>query len=354
MLACSVMLLFLSGAVTADADGDRTEAWDRGVSFYTDNDLFALVSRDQQYTGGTAIEFAGRRARDWPLSLDPLTGLADRWSGLARLAARHRARRRHSMTLGLAAFTPADISESGPIDDDHPYGSVVLLANNRQYVRTDRPVSYSSTFAVGLLGTSVAREFQNFFHDLGDSERAQGWSNQIANGGEPTFKYAISRQVMLHQGERGAGTSMDLRSEQFASLGFNTQVGINATLRWGRLRNPWWQWQALQGDYLDFGTSTAHLTSSGTSAREWFFWIGAAVRARLYNALIQGQFRDSEVTFSRSDLRILQGELAAGAAVDLPANRYRLQFELRWRTREIPNAEGQEPLWGRLTIARRF
>lgn len=338
----------------ADVAGNEREAWSRGSSFYTDNDLFAFVSRDQQYTGGTAVEFAGRRARDWPLSLDPLTGLAERWSGFGQLIGRHPTRRRHAMTIGLAAFTPEDISDPDPINDDHPYGSLLLLANTRQHVRSDRPVSYSSTFVVGLLGTSVAREFQNFFHDLGDSERAQGWSNQIANGGEPTFKYAVSRQVMLHQADRSARTTMDLRSEQFVSAGFNTEAGVNATLRWGRIRNPWWQWQALQGDYLDFGTSTAHLTGTGKPAREWFFWVGAAVRARLYNALLEGQFRESEVTFDRSDLRNLQGELAAGAAVDLFSGQFRVQFELHRRTREIPDADGEEPFWGRLTVARRF
>ena len=350
--AAGIVLALVAGGVSAGATSDQREPWNRGWAFYTDNDLFAFVSRDQQYTGGAALELAGRRAREYPVSLDPIVGVADRLSRFARVSRDRPGFRRHSLTVGLAAFTPEDISDPEPIRDDHPYGSLLVMGNTRQTVLTDRPVSYSSTFLLGLLGTNVAREFQNFFHDIGDTERAQGWSNQISDAGEPTFKYGVNRQALLVPPDPGKRLPFDVRSDQFASVGFNTQVGMSATVRWGRIRRPWWQWQAFQGDYLDFGSPTAHTGRAGQAGPEWFFWLGAAARVRLYNALLEGQFRDSEVTFSRSELRLLQGERVLGAAADVFETRWRTEFELRWRTREIPGAAGQAPVWGRISISR--
>lgn len=67
------------------------------------------------------------------------------------------------------------------------------------------------------------------------------------------------------------------------------------------------------------------------------------LRYRLYNAILQGQFRDSDVEFSRSDLNPLIGEAWIGVTKEL-GNGLQVSLVFRARSRELK--VGPSPSWG--------
>ena len=96
---------------------DEGEAHDSGWEVYLDNDAFALLPLDQDYTGGLAVTLYGKRVTQYPFGLETLRRRIDQWSGSEQ---RYRAKNTftlHSFGFGYTAFTPMDISSrirSGP------------------------------------------------------------------------------------------------------------------------------------------------------------------------------------------------------------------------------------------------
>jgi hypothetical protein len=81
---------------------------------------------------------------------------------------------------------------------------------------------------------------------------------------------------------------------------------------------------------------------------------GVKVRARLYNSFIQGQFRDSEVAYSSSDVDhvLLEGWLGIDVVFK---NNLAISYILRRQTPEIEAGRGARAFtWADLSIAQRF
>lgn len=348
----AVILVLLLGAVTC-LPVQAEEDWNTGWSVHIDNDLFALSNSDQQYTGGASVELAGRRARDWSLSLNPALEWVDELTGFDALVDAESRRMSHSMIMGVSAFTPENISDPQPIQDDHPYGSLVLFGNTRQAIDPFAQTTYKSTLLIGLLGTNIAHEMQDFFHDLTDTEQAQGWDNQISDGGEPTFRYEVKRHELLDSGKLGDNARYDLRWSTGGSVGYVTEATLGASARWGRIGAQWWRFEPSPGEYMRYG-APQRVTDSNEVDSEWYFWFSVEGNLRLYNALLEGQFRDSPVTFTRGELRKFLLESTAGFTFDVPGTGFRAEISLSYRSGEIEDAEGDNPLWGRVSLSRSF
>ena len=153
---------------------------------------------------------------------------------------------------------------------------------------------YQSSLTVGFLGLDVAEGVQGLIHDVVGSDKPKGWDNQISSGGETTAKYGVSRQKTYFQryGPRG-----------------------------------------LRG--------------------EFYLWIGASLKYRLYNAILQGQFRDSEVTFKRSELEPGIAEVWVGVTREFN-NGVSTSVFVRGRTKEISGPKGRVPVWGGVIFSRAF
>ena len=360
--AAAILLAGLLAAAAAAA-GSGSEAppdaplgpepYDTGWSLYVDNDALTLINRDQQYTGGFALTLSGRRAVEYPWSLDPVLGWLDRATGFASLSRRGPRSVRHSFEVGVTVFTPADVEASAPIRDDHPYAGLVFVSNTRQSVLLDERISYQSTFALGVLGTDIPRGIQNVFHEALDSQKPQGWDNQVSDGGEPTFNYVVSRQQPHWIDDDHRGLDFDIRSIIGASIGYTTQVGAGINWRLGRIRTPWWGFNPDYSEYINLGTPVASKSASRGDSRELFLWGGLQVRQRFYNALLEGQFRDSEVTFDRGELEstLLEGSIGITWG---SAGGTRITAALRGRTPELEDADGLDPFWGSVIISRAF
>lgn len=134
-----------------------------------DNDRF--VNTDRHFTHGTRFFWRGDRddTPDWAYrladSLPPLDG-----PGELRIAA----------ALGQNMFTPDDISDPNLIPDDRPYAGWLYgaLALTRQTEDKRRTLELD----IGVVGpASLARQTQIFVHEVMQTTKPRGWSNQLKN-----------------------------------------------------------------------------------------------------------------------------------------------------------------------------
>ncbi len=335
-----------AGMMPGESDGGHgpwVEAHNTGWAFHLDNDAFTTINNDQDYTGGFAFILSGRRATECFFSLDGLLGGLNRITGVGRLYDHPGGFELHSIEFGLMAFTPEDMSTSGPIYDDHPYASLLFMANTQQRVVPNHAVSCRTALTFGILGTRVAEGTQRVIHEALDQQLPQGWCNQISDGGEPTGKYTILLQWALAQSRRDRPAHYELKTSAEANAGYTTDAALALSGRFGRISTPWWSFNPHQAEYISPGPLVSKEPAGGSS-RELFLWVGGSVRYRIYNALLQGQFRHSEVSFSRSELNSVIGEAWVGLTGSL-YRELRLSVFVRARSRELEVAR-RDPLWG--------
>ena len=326
---------------------DRT-----GWAMYFDNDLLTAGENDQDYTGGIAITLSGALATERPWSVDGWLTALNGFSGFEKVYGDVDHFQRHNFEFGFTLFTPVDISTPEAIADDHPYASLFFVSNTQQTVLPNRNVSYQSSLTVGFLGLQLAEDLQGLIHNLTGSKKPQGWANQISAGGEPTAKYGVSRMKthLQHHGYRGLRT--ELKTSLEANVGFSTDVAAGVSWRWGRISSPWWSYNPHQAEYINLGAPTVSPSAWG-GRREFYVWAGASLKYRFYNAILQGQFRESSVTFKRSELEHVIAEAWIGVTRELKGG-YSASLFLRGRTREIRSLDGNTPMWGGIIFSRAY
>jgi hypothetical protein len=87
---------------------------------------------------------------------------------------------------------------------------------------------------------------------------------------------------------------------------------------------------------------------------EVFAFAGARLKARAYNAFLQGQFRHSDLTYGEGDLNPLLGEIWAGVEWRT-ASGWAVQYLARWQSAELRSGVGSRSfLWGSVEIAKAF
>ena len=326
---------------------EADEPYNTGWQFYFDNDVFLGSTKDRNYTGGIALTLTGARAADYGISLDGWLGRLNSLTSFEAMHRDHSGFLRHSIEFGLIVFTPDDISSREPIADDYPYANLIFMANSRISTFPETNRMYQSSLLVGLLGTPVGEQVQKTIHRLTDSEEPQGWDNQISDGGELTFKHSLSmHQALLSQ--RGAH-AYDLMGGLEGNLGFMTDVRASLYARIGKLRTPWWTFSPQQAEYINLGQTIGDNASAGPNPPELFLWGGLRVKYSFYNALLQGQFRDSAVTYSREQLESVIINASLGITKTF-GNGLGLSFVAQRQTHEIKSAAGNDTTWGGLVV----
>jgi hypothetical protein len=333
-------LLATSGAATAQAEAREEEKY-TGIRFQIDNDLFAGRELDRDYTGGLAVTISGTAARDGALSLDPLLArVDDRLIGAQDEV-------HHARQFGFMAFTPQDIVTREPQPNDRPYASLIFTSNGRVAVASDQRTAWSSSLTVGVLGASVAEKVHSFVHDAVGSERPRGYEHQISAGGEPTARYTLARHSLL---VANPGGTVDVKTTVQGSVGFLTEASAAVSMRVGRFNSPWWSFTPELTDYM--AAATPAVAASG--AGEMFFFVGARVKARGYNAFLQGQFRDSAVTYSAAELEPVLAEAWAGFVMPL-FGQTQLAYSLNYQTSEVREGPAdRDSLWGAVQVTHVF
>ena len=328
--------------VSANRKANSTQSlssW--SISF--DNDLLVPGRRDQDYTYGVNMAFAGAFAHSAVVSLDsPLTWINSHTIG--RFTTEDV--KQHSLEVGLYGFTPEDISHSSPDTEDRPFASLLYIANTQVHQSEVPDTVWRSTLTVGVLGLGIVGELQNEVHKATGSERAEGWGKQISDGGELTARYSVARQRFWNV----ANPRLELKSSVMASVGYITEVGIGASMRMGKICTPW---QSYNPELVTYGEHSYQSVGDGCST-ESYFLAGVAVKARAYNAFLQGQFRNSEVAFSSHELNHGVIEFWAGYSHAF-ANGYRVSYILRGHTSEVKSGVAdRNVLWGGLKLSKYY
>jgi len=328
------------------------EPYNSGWALHLDNDLFVAGERDQDYTGGVSLTLSGSRVTGYAFSLDGILSALDKASGINRIAQNQRSFSLHAFDTGFALFTPSDITQREPQKNDHPYASLFFIGNVSQRIIPPRRLAIQSSFTLGLLGLPLARTVQSSLHDLTGSERPKGWEHQISEGGEPTARYSVGIRKGLLQTRSltGFGTELNLTAE--ANAGFTTDLNTGFSIRFGRLSTPWWSFAPHQAEYVNLGTPSGNL-STITRKREFYVYAGGTIKYRLYNALLQGQFRDSAVFFDSDELEPVIAELWTGISYEFGSG-LRLGAFARGRTAELEKAIERSPMWGGITLSKSY
>ncbi|MEN0037177.1 MAG: lipid A deacylase LpxR family protein [Cellvibrio sp.] len=315
-----------------------TSSW----AFAFDNDLLVPGHRDQDYTYGLNFTQTGANARDAKISLNkPLVAL-DQLLGFEHSSLG--TEETFSREIGVFGFTPEDISVKEANPDDRPYASLVYLSSSREQVDLVDNVAWKSTLTVGLLGTGLAGELQNFAHKITSGEKAEGWNNQISDGGELTGRYVLARQKYFDS----FSDNIEVKSTVQASVGYLTEASWGLSMRTGKIHSPW---SSFNPELASYGEKSSY-SSSAKAVNERYFWAGFAVKARGYNAFLQGQFRDSAVSYDHNQLNPLLVEAWAGYTFAFKQG-YRVSYVLRGHSSEIKNGAGDRNLlWGGIIIAR--
>lgn len=310
-------------------------------AFALDNDVLVYSGRDQDYTYGFNFTFSGQAAEENWLSLDPLLGAVDRFIAIDLPSANN-----HSIEMGWFGFTPEDINTEVVNPDDRPYASLVYASNSREYTDYVEQVAWKTTLTLGMLGLDLAGSVQNRIHDVVDATEARGWNNQISQGGELTARYAVARQQHL-------GTifnNTEVKSTLQASVGYLTEASWSLSIRGGKYHTAW---TSFNPDLASYGERSTY-TTSARAISEHYFWAGISVKARAYNAFLQGQFRESDVTYSAAQLNPVVLEAWLGYTVAF-SNGYRVSYVLRGHSSEIRHGQGDRNLmWGGLIFAKTF
>lgn len=306
-----------------------------------DNDLFAGDNQDRDYTGGFSVTISGERARDGLLSLDPLLRRLDSLSADDKDADVYYARQ-----LGLMAFTPGNtlIAEVQP--DDRPYASLLFISNGRVRVDADDRGAWTSSVTIGVLGLSASERLHSAVHELVGSESPRGYDHQISAGGEPTARYTLARQKLWIADPSG---HIDVKTTVQGSVGFLTETSASISLRAGRFNSPWWGFAPELTDYM-----SAPVPTESYHGRELYVFVGARVKARAYNAFLQGQFRDSEVRYTSDEVEPLLAEAWIGVVTQI-LDQTQLSYALHYQTAELRNGPAsRDALWGAVQLTHSF
>ncbi len=337
--------LWLAATATASAASSAADTGEiDGVRLQIDNDLFAAGGgHDRDYTGGFALTISGDSARDGLLSLDPVLKWIDAFLLPEGVASVH-----HARQFGLMAFTPADIESTQPIHDDRPYASLLFTSNGRVSVDADDRSAWSSSLTIGVLGLKAAGGLHSDIHELVGADPVRGYDNQISAGGEPTARYTLARHRLW---VANPSATLDVKTTVQGSVGYLTEASAAISVRVGRFNSPWWGFAPELRDYI--GAPMPVSAQSG-GRPEMYFFTGARLKARAYNAFLQGQFRDSPVEYSYSDIEPLVAEVWVGVVTRIFENT-QLSYALNYQTAELRAGEAdRSALWGGVQLSHSF
>ncbi len=342
--------LFLSTASAFDRGEGRDplplppkSIWDprNSRSFAFDNDVLVPGERDQDYTYGLNLTITGAGTDEhWASAHRPLQWI-DRRVGLGELSDFGVEATR--IEYGLFGFTPEDIEREQPRAGDRPYASLVYVASTSEHYDRQAEVSWQTTLTLGVLGLDLVGDIQSSVHALYGGTDPLGWETQISAGGEPTARYSVSRQQLLYRD----GSNLELKSTLAGSVGYISEASYSLSLRVGRIQTPW---ISFNPELATYGERA--ITSDTLRVTEHYFWTGVAFKLRAYNAFLQGQFRDSDLSYDADDLNQGLVEAWVGYSVALD-NGYSFTYSIRGHSSELRRGVGNRSVvWGGILITR--
>lgn len=348
-----------------------------GFNLFVDEDDLPFASDDDRnYTGGGGIGVSGAFVSRIPL-LAPVNRWLFKWfmptigelfPGQSSVLTT-----RHSLLLLASGFTPGSLIETDPVIGDRPYGSITGLSFRRTIVPTREregsarngndgfyyPEAFGTELVVGFLGLPVAKGVQDAIHNTNGSQLAQGWGNQISDGGEPTLLARVRYERLLFActprestpGEGGGCRKpgapyqtklLEVTTWAEGQAGYYTNLSGGLRGRLGVFSSGFWDFDGDPGNAIAQNTA-----GDKASPFELFVHFSVGGRFVLYNALLQGQFKESRYTFSSDDMRrgILENTFGVFLSAGWGDWRLALSYALHARTSEIDGPFARTHTW---------
>ncbi len=305
--------MLLSWSLTATAQGDPAYGT---LALEYENDLFA--GEDRYYTNGVRATWISPddRIPGWVQSGADLVPFFDQLGS-----------RKLSYSLGQNMYTPKDITDPNPPEDDRPYAGWLYFAVGLASETSERVDRLQ--LSLGVVGpASLADKTQAEIHRFMDSDRPEAWNTQLRN--EPTLMVSYERQWRSFVGMGDEGWAWDLTPSAGGAVGnVFTQVNVGLTLRAGR-HLP-----------MDWGPPRIQPTLPGSGVFRpragfgWYFFVSADGRAVARDIFLDGNsFRSSRSV----DKEPLVGEIQVGAAANI-TRRVRVSYTHVFSTREFKTQE---------------
>lgn len=284
-----------------------------------DNDLLSGTHRDEDYSWGLGATFAHGETS--------------------------------ATQVGLIAMTPRDLTMDDPQVNDRPYASLVFVTRAGIDVDVAAGRATYSSVTFGVLGLDVAEFLQRRIHSAFGGKDPQGWQHQVSAGGEPTARLVRAEQWLLVSSAPWPWGRPEIKATAGGSVGFLTEASASVSLRWGQIDSAWWAHTPELTDYI--ATPIKPFTGRPLAQPDLYFFAGGRVKARAYNAFLQGQFRHSDLTIKSSDLSRWQCEAWAGVVTGWSS--LRVTYTLRLATREVDSGSAARTLlWGGIAVDKSF
>jgi len=320
---CLLVAMFFISPFSATA----SEEPGKGIfSMVFENDIFS--NTDQYYTNGLRLS--------WLTSPDKTPEVLRKafWFPWFSKSEGVRA----SYAIGQDIYTPKDLCSRNPPLDDHPYagwlyGSVGLVSESGR--RLDQ-----LALTVGVVGpASLAEQMQNLFHDMVNTNEANGWETQLKN--EPGIILAYRRSWRSLISNSIFGIPFDITPHAGGALGnVFTHANAGLMLRYGK-NLP-----------FDFGPPCIQPVLPGSGFfilrhhLSWYFFAGIDGRAVARNIFLDGNtFRDSRSV----EKKPLVGALQFGVAIIW--GRVRLGYTHLLQTREFESQSGRTQGFGAVSLS---
>jgi hypothetical protein len=347
------------------SQSENAQAYEfKSILIGTDQDMFAPYNEDRNYTMGFEIGLVLNESMEkspWFVLPKVRQGI-DYIFGLKKLYQKSDAANIYlsSMNLLGSGFTPENLTLSGVDTTDRPYGSILALGSTRITAFNEEAsnpfvsrYTISTAFYIGILGLDVAKEVQSHIHEnqwFGSTRPVpRGWDNQISDGGEPTLLYNVailSPLVEIDHPEREEFHLFQSVLEMGTQVGYYTNVSAGLQTRIGFHNTPYWM---SSGNLINVSQAPVE----DLNKKSWFKWfIYTNLRARyvLYNALLQGQFKENVYDLDRSEIIPFVFELELGVSLQFWNKVTLLYKPIVMRTEEYKGAN-RNHIWGHLSIA---
>ena len=292
--------LFLSLCLSLPLAAEETP---RFASFTLENDFFA--GYDRHYTNGLQLAFVAR----------PNLVLA----------------------IGQRIYTPVNTDLAVPDPADRPYAG--WLYGMADIQMPTRETTDHVTITLGMVGpASLARQTQDAFHQVTNTQPVRGWDYQVRNRAAVTVGYERAWASLL-QGRIGA-----LRHDTSIRAG----ATVGNVLTYANLGAVWRIGTALPADWPATHISLGPPRDGFRGApgmKGWYVWVGADARAVARNVFIEGSTYHDQ---PRVDRRNTGYDMQVGVAAVWPTMRVGFTFVERGREFE---GQGSPDRFGQLAIS---
>ena len=312
-----LILLLLSLSLPLAAAGGP-----RFASFTLENDFFA--GYDRHYTNGLQLAFV--------VPLEKLPG------AVANLPpVKFSDQPDVVVAIGQRIYTPVNTDVEVPDPADRPYGGWLYGLLDVQ-TRT-RETTDHVTMTLGMVGpASLARQTQDLFHQVTNTQPVRGWDYQLRNKAAFTLGYERA-WPSVYRGRVGP-LQHDLAMRAGATVGnVLTYANVGAVWRVGTaLPADWPATHISLGPPRDGFRGAPGMTG-------WYVWAGADARAVGRNIFLEGTTYHDQPTVKRRNTGY---DMQVGIAAVWP--RMRVSFTFVERGREF-EGQGSPDRFGQLAVS---